>query len=388
MYSFLNQGTKAFSTRNEIITRSADKKRPSANGLHIIGLDMGYSGPKCFHEYGNFVFPNYCRKITGEIFGELSKTDIIYENLNTHERYAVGSMALASLNTDDVVSEDALYGRNHYLHPDFKVVFETSLGIALWNTQTDGSDVFLQTGLPPAYLTTDAPYLRSVAEGNHKFRLIVGREIREFDITLLKAHVDVMSQPMGTMSSLLFDDAGNYTPYAMPLLKSNALVFDGGFGTLDTFFIRANQLESKNTNPDLGMRRVLDETRRLIEQDLNVSITIPAMQKVLREGSIRVNDMITLQSKVYPIDDYLEQANKKVCNEAIEYIRDYIFNIKYLIMTGGTSDAWIGEFKNRLSTTDVEILSGKTGSGLPTIYANARGYYYSRLKNLGYRGTK
>ena len=390
MYTFSQSinGTKSFSTRNEIIWRTNDKLRPHINGLHIIGLDMGYSGPKCYHEGGNFVFPNYCKRITGELFGELSRTDMVYENVETKDKYAVGSMALASLNEEDVVSEDALYGRNHYLHPDFRVVFETSLGIALWSIKTDGSDVFLQTGLPPAYMVKDEPYIRSVMEGQHHFKLTIGQETKEFDITLSKAHVDVMSQPMGTLTSLLFDDLGNPTPQAIPLMKSNLLVFDGGFGTLDTFFIRANQLESKNTNPNLGMKRVLTETRDLIQQDLGVSIPIPGMQKVLRDGVVRVNDLMTLQSKTYPIDDYLKQANKKVCNEALESIKDYIFNIKYLIMTGGTSDAWIEEFKNRLSTTNIEILSGKTGSGLPTIYANARGYYFSRLKKQGFKGTK
>jgi len=95
---------------------------------------------------------------------------------------------------------------------------------------------------------------------------------------------------------------------------------------------------------------------------------------------------MTLQTREYPAETYIEEANKKVCAEALESVKDYIFNIRYLIMTGGTSEAWIEEFKKRLSTTGVEILSGKTGSNLPVIYANARGYYYSRLKKLGYKG--
>lgn len=375
--------SKLYTTKNEIITRN--ENRPHINGTHIIGLDMGYSGPKCFYEGGNFVFPNYCKKITGDIFGELNKTDIIYQNLKTNDKYAVGNMALKSLNDEDVVAEDSLYGRNHYLHPDFKVVFETSLGIALWNTKTDGSDVFLQTGLPPAYMVKDELYLRNVAEGGHDFKLTVGSDTKEFHVTLTKEHVDIMSQPMGTLTSLLFNDDATPTAIAVPLMKSNLLVFDCGFGTLDTFFIRANQLESKNTNPNLGMKRILTETRNLIEQDLNVSVSIPAMQKVLKDGVIKVNDLMTLETKEYPITEYLETANKKVCNEALESIKDYVFNIKYLIMTGGTSEAWIEEFKRRLSTTNIEILSGRVGSNLPTIYANARGYYYSRLKKLGYK---
>ena len=71
--------TKAFSTRSE----NKQKENPRVKGMHVIGLDMGYSGPKCVHENGNFVFPNYCQKITGEIFGELGKHDYVYEDLET-----------------------------------------------------------------------------------------------------------------------------------------------------------------------------------------------------------------------------------------------------------------------------------------------------------------
>lgn len=51
--------TSIFATKSEI----REHKNPSFGNVHIIGLDMGYSGVKCFHENGNFVFPNYCQKI-------------------------------------------------------------------------------------------------------------------------------------------------------------------------------------------------------------------------------------------------------------------------------------------------------------------------------------
>lgn len=376
--------SKLFSTKSEIVIHGKDNMRPHVKGLHIIGLDMGYSGPKCFNERGNFVFPNYCKKITGEIIGELNKNDIIYKNLETKEKYAVGIMALRSLNEEDVVSEDILYGRNHYLHINFKVVFETSLGLSLWDTKTDGSDVFLQTGLPPLYITKDESYLRSVIEGEHKFELTLGNATKQFNITLKKNNIDVMSQPMGTLTSLLFNDQGMPTSNAISLMKSNLMVFDCGFGTLDTFLIKANQLESKNTNPNLGMKRVLIETKKLIEKDLGVSISLIGMQKILREGVIHINDLVTFTTKEYPINDYLLKANNIVCKEALESIKDYIFNIKYLIMTGGTSEAWINYFREKLKNTNVEIIQGNQSTSLPIIYANARGYYFSRLQKSRY----
>ena len=368
-----------FSTRSEIKFNRSNTK---VDGIHILGLDMGYSGPKCYHENGNFVFPNFCKKITGELFGNLGRNDIVYENLDTGDMYCVGDMAVKSLSDDTVVAEDAIFGRNHYLHADFKVVFEAALGVALWDIDTDGSDVFLQTGLPPAYMKKDEQYLRMVVEGEHNFKLTIARETKEFHINLRKNMIDVMSQPMGSFNSLLFKDDGSYAPRAAELMKSNLLLFDNGFRTLDTFFIKANQLESKDSNNTLGMHRVFDETRKMISEELGAEIGIIAMQNVLKTGVVRVNDLATFSSREYEIAEYLDAANKKVCAEAIESIKDYIFDIKFLIMTGGTSDAWLDMFKEKLSFAPVEILTGKENSNLPLIYQNARGYYMYRLHKL------
>ena len=162
-------------------------------------------------------------------------------------------------------------------------------------------------------------------------------------------------------------------------MKSNLLLFDNGFKTLDTFFIKAYQLESKDSNGDLGMHRIFEEVRKALRDELGVDVGIIAMQNVLKSGVVKVNDRATLTSREYEIAEYLEKANKKVCAEALESIKDYIFDIKFLIMTGGTSDAWLDMFKEKLAFTSVEILTGKENSNLPLIYQNARGYYLYRL---------
>lgn len=373
--------TKTFSTRTEIRA----KENPCIDGVHIIGLDMGYSGPKCFYEKGNFVFPNYCQKLTGEIFGELNKTDIVYEDLDTHEKYCIGEMAIKSLSEDAVVAEDSLFGRNHYLHPNFLITFRASLGIALWDVETNGSDVFIQTGLPPAYITKDEPYLRKVMEQTHRFKLTVGRDSRIFEVTLTKENIDVMYQPMGSFYSVVTDMNGNLLPIIENYTNSNLMVFDGGFKTLDKFLVRGKQLETKDTDAELGMKRVLEETRKLIQKDLNVSISIPAMQTCLKTGKIKVNDMVELTVKEYPIEEYLKKANEKVREEALESIKNHVFDIKYLIMTGGTGGAWCEYFKERLKNLPLEIVPGNSGSNLPIVYANARGYYMYRLIQMKMR---
>ncbi len=374
--------TKSFSTQSEIRTKVGI---PKAGGMHVIGLDMGYSAPKGFHENGNFVFPNYCKKINGDIFGELTKNDLIHTNIATGEKHCVGNMAMKSLNEESVVAEDAIFGRNHYLDPSFMVTFETALGISLWDIKTDGSDVFLQTGLPPEYMVRDAGLLRSVIVGNHTFKLSIGQVTKTFDVTITDDHVDIMSQPMGTLNSLLYDENGCRVSNAQELMRSNLMIFDGGFGTLDKFIIIANEA-SKTTDGNLGMKRVMEETRKMIQEDFDITISIPAMQKILKTGKFSVNDMLSFSEKEYPVDSYLERANQLVCNEALESIREYVFKINYLIMTGGTGEAWFEDFKTRLSGAKVKVIRGNQNSNLPAIYSNARGYYFNRITKLGYKG--
>lgn len=371
--------TKAFSTRTERRT----KDNPHLDGVHIIGLDMGYSGPKCVHEKGNFVFPNFCKELEGDIFQELSKNDLIYEDITTGKRYIVGEMATKSLSQDTVVPEDILYSQNHYLHPDFLITFRTALGLALWDTPTDGHDVFLQTGLPPEYMLQGESYLRTVVEQRHVFTLQAGNEKKTFDITLKHNQVDIMYQPMGTFYSVVFDTFGNLTKEIRDYMSSDVLIFDGGFKTLDEFMVQGKQLQLKKSNGNLGMKRVLEEARNQIQNDWQTYISIPAMQNCLRTGTFQVKDIIMMKNDSYSIEPYLENANQLVREMAFDSIKEHAFKVKFLVMTGGTGAAWYDYFKDRLKgLSSLKVISGGANSSLPVVYSNARGYYFYRLQQL------
>ena len=85
------------------------------------------------------------------------------------------------------------------------------------------------------------------------------------------------------------------------------------------------------------------------------------------------------------VDKYIENATIMVADEARDSIKDYIFEIKYLVMTGGTSEAWFERFNSRLEKAPVTILRGNATTNLAAFYANARGYYMNRYKKLGGR---
>ena len=133
------------------------------------------------------------------------------------------------------------------------------------------------------------------------------------------------------------------------------------------------------------MYRVLSEARAKIRDDFGIEVSIPMMQTVLRTGKVTVNDAFTLTSREYPVDKYIENATIMVADEALDSIKDYIFEIKYLVMTGGTSEAWFERFNSRLEKAPVTILRGNATTNLAAFYANARGYYMNRYKKLGGR---
>ena len=130
------------------------------------------------------------------------------------------------------------------------------------------------------------------------------------------------------------------------------------------------------------MKRILEELRSDIRHEYGVNIAIPAMQKVLRTGKFTVNDMVTMSTKEVDVSEYFERANEKVAALAFDSIKDYVFGIKYLIMTGGIGEAWKPIFEERLNKLSIKLLLGNETTTLPTVLSNARGYYLNRVNML------
>ena len=79
-----------------------------------------------------------------------------------------------------------------------------------------------------------------------------------FENTLKNGDVNVMSQPAGTLNSIMFNDDGERVDDAKDLMSKNIIVADIGFGTFDPYGIinRKKALEESINN--LGMKRVLE----------------------------------------------------------------------------------------------------------------------------------
>lgn len=381
--------TKNFRTKTEYIERN----NGHIDGIWEIALDIGYSAVKLFSPNAVASFPFYARRISSELqyASQTPESSIMFRDLDTDEMWIVGEVAQNTMTTGDTSdSESSLYGRDRFDHPMFKVIAKTGLGIAMLENKfgKPGNDkIVVQTGLPERYMSDEADLSESLS-GSHNFALKIGaKDWITFRFRISRDDIYVMSQPKGTLFSVCIDRNGKFHKDAAKYLSSSVLVFDPGFGTLDLFPILSGVVGKGETYSDLGMKRILQETSKLIEKNYDESIPVPAMQKYLEKGVVRhVINKKNFDSKEYPFDKLLSAANTKVCNEAIERMCGAInlVDYNYLIITGGTGAAWLYNIRDRFKNfSTLTILNGNQNDDLSFIYSNVRGYYLYRFNKLG-----
>lgn len=374
--------TADFKTKTEFINR---KNVTFGDGWGI-ALDIGYSAVKGFSPNNVFRFPSYARRIEGKMLGMGSSqdTDIFYRDKENHEIWAVGECAQAMITSDDAQdSNTALYGRNRYFTAMFKVVARAGLAVGmLSNTygSPEGKKLVVQTGLPPAYIKSDAPLLREVLAGTHKFELKVGNgEWMQFCFALAPSDIYIMEQPMGTLISIATNPDGSKSADAEDYFSSRLLIADPGFGTFDAFNVAKNVILDSQTFDNLGMKAVLQKTANEIYDTYNTELRVPAMQANLAAGTFTKFDRKTMKTEQIDFAQILEKQSKAVCMEAIERIKNIYNNLldhHYLVVTGGTGEAWYEYIREHFQfMNSLTIIPGNVNDDLSYVYSNVRGYY-------------
>lgn len=380
-------------------TLFTNKKSPCNNNKYYpIGLDIGYSGVKCYAQNKIFCFPAYAIKVNGPIISlaEPSKNDIWYRD--EKDTWYVGELAQLMTNRGDTSeSNSTLYTRNRFEHPMFRVLARVSMGIAMMSNEygnTEGKIPIIQTGLPPRYLKEDLPKLKKPLVGHHEFEIKIGKgKWQKFCFDLPENHIFVMPQPLGSLKSLTTNIQGEKIKEFSKYLdrKVNILIMDAGFGTNDFFNIKGGNCIGDETNTELGMKRVFQETVDEISKRYNYEIPVHYLQNYLDNGTfeqLKITDEGVTQIK-RNFTEILNEKNEKICKETIKHIvntYDFLQGYQYLVLTGGTGAAWnqmIKKYFEKMSS--LTIISANSQENLLNIFSNVRGYYYQlndRLLNL------
>lgn len=382
--------TSNFRTKTSFIKR----KNAKTEGVWEIAIDIGYSAVKLFSPNIVARFPSYAKRVD-ESFTyavETPASSILYKDLETGQMWLVGEKAQDIMTASDTSdSEATLYGRERYYSEMYKVITNTGLGIGLMPNEygSSGNDkLVVQTGLPERYMDDDEEEIIDSLAGTHRFALkIANGDWQQFDFELQHEDVFVMSQPKGTLFSVCMNTNGTFHANAKKYLSSSVIIFDPGFGTLDIFPILNGTVANGETYQDLGMKRILQETSRLIKDNFKVNIPVPAMQKYLSTGKVRyVNKKsFPIVSKEYEFGDLLADASSMVCQEAIKRMMGAIKldDYNYMIVTGGTGAAWFNQIKDIFKEfSTLEIIQGNQNDDLPFVFSNVRGYYYYRYNKL------
>lgn len=381
--------TSEFKTKSGM----ADCQMPASEKAWPIGLDIGYSAVKGICPNRSFIFPAYARKLPeGRVtLKEEAASDLRYRDVKTGEIWTVGALAYDEVDADDVMDSEAeLFGRHRYFSPMFLVIARTGMALGLETNEYGGPDglpVYLETGLPPKYLS-DASVLKEALGGHHDFELKIGNGAwKRFTFDLPQEHIHVMPQPLGALISASVGMDGRQMPIAQTYFSSNLVIFDPGFGTLDDYTVRKGSVVGYETFPELGMREVFARTCRDIQRMYGVEISVPELQNRLADGTIRSMDRREMKAVRHPFDDLLEKNSRRVCEEAVEKLKsvhNYYADVDYIIAAGGTYDAWAADFNRVFKDMEgLEIIPGNVNDPrLSNEYSNVRGYYFYLLNRL------
>ena len=366
-------------------TERLHRENRSVNGYWPVGIDYGFSAVKGFSPNKVFCFPNCAiQQKNDESILDPDDTDIIIRD--KEGTWIIGQKAAQAMDSSDSMNyESEMYGRTRYATPVFRALIKAGLGVAhsanRYKKYQD-EEIVVQTGLPPKYKDQDTDLIREAISGKYNFEMKMGKApFQRYIFSVSEGNIFVMDQPMGSLLSSITDNNAVQKKSDYSILKSNTLIFDAGFKTLDTYNISAGIFKGSNTFDNLGMHEIFLRTAAELRRVHRSGITVPEMQTAIRRGYVNSFDRKTMANKRIEFQDILLKHSDAVCEEAVQKILsiyDYLQNHDYLVITGGTGSAWFPFIQERLKNMEtLELVSAnKNDVTISNVYSNVRGYYY------------
>ena len=363
------------------------RNHPKLNNGYLIALDAGYSSMKVFAENKYFYFPTFVKKMGDDMLDIVQDNSIMYEDLETGERYMLGQVAQNMVSAEDTSdTEGEWFSRKRYTNKKFHILCKAAIAIAIMGREDD-RDIIIQTGLPTDYMG-DIIELKKAICKDLKFKIRLGNQpwqVFDKGIEINPDNINVIPQPAGSLYSAMINKNGEMI--ADYIAKSSTLVADIGFGTFDFFGVDKGKVKCKASITDVGMLEVLKHLSKKIREEFNEDIHVSAMQYILEKGTVQCieeDEEENLTEEERPIAGMLQEASKEVFTEAFDPAKSTTNNFRgydNLIIAGGTGRAWIDYFNEKLKgMKSLNVIPCNKNDEIPFILGNVRGYYMFRYR--------
>ena len=336
----------------------------------LIGLDVGYSSTKVVSNLGYHIFPSLVTPIEKQDEDKYTsfpkKTTLLYRDNNvTRKTWLVGDIIIEGIQ-EKLDNQDFLYGSNRIGTDENLVLNRVGLALALLKEDKSfikNPEVRITVGLPAQYFSHENEY-KSQLIGYHNFELFINGEWVEIKVDIPADDLNVMSQPMGTLFSLALNRQGQIIDEKL-ISSARLVIFDGGFGTVDTYVLTNGTTGKCKTWEKQGMRTVYERTLYQCEEEtgrnlgfnrLNFILAKPEAERVVRyNGKNKWFVDPTVKTNI----DIIAEDNIKSINKTYNYLND----VDLFIMTGGTGKVLYPYFKLALNIP--MRLAEKTDSKYP-----------------------
>ena len=133
------------------------------------------------------------------------------------------------------------------------------------------------------------------------------------------------------------------------------------------------------------MEQVLHDTCERFHAQYGVQVPVPAMQRYLAKGTIRVPLKGKRGAKEQPFGDILEAASKEVCLKALDRIDQSFSFAEYenVILGGGTCAAWEGYIREWLREYEgLTVIPAGRNENVDPVFTVSRGLFEYRYLKL------
>ncbi|QUH22083.1 ParM/StbA family protein [Alkaliphilus sp. B6464] len=349
-----------------------------------IGLDVGFSATKIFSMFGYHKYPSVVRKIRKRDLDNIKYSDDCYILYKTSDRdiWLVGH-AVINRTFDQLTNEDTLYTENRLNSEENLVLNRVGIALALMKDDfsfVKNPAIRLCVGLPEKQVDSHADSYIDLLMGHHEFEIKIGsRDWQKIKVDVEEENISVLSQPFGTLLSLASDRKGKIINENL-LKKDRTLIYDGGFGTIDTFLIENGNIVNSTTDPTLAMKDIFNEARDTIAEKTDIMLQLHQFNYYLSkdqgERFIWYNG-----NQKYDLDPDIKLSTINFAEDNIKMLNQQyrgFNNVDSIIVTGGTGKVFFPFFQlnipKNIQLAEVKDSTDKN-EDFDCVYANSVGFF-------------